>query len=169
MCAQSVTQSSLTLWDPLDYSPWGSFVHGISQARILEWVSISYSRGSSWPRDQMCIFCIAGGFVATELPGKYMLRHGSHLQFLQWHVGLLWWLKWSKICLQCKKPGFNSGIGKIPWRREWQPTPVFLPGESHGQRSLADYQSMGSHKVGHNWATNTFTFWWHVTFWVGYY
>ena len=33
----------------------------------------------------------------------------------------------------------RSWIGKIPWRREWQPTPVFLPGEFHGQRSLADY------------------------------
>jgi len=32
---------------------------------------------------------------------------------------------------------FNPWVGKVPWRREWQPTPVFLPGESHGQRSLA--------------------------------
>jgi len=91
----------------------------------------------------MYIFCIAGGFFATELPGKYMLRHGSHLQFLQWHVGLLWWLKWSRICLQCKKPGFSSCTGKIPWRREWQPTPVFLPGESHGQRSLVGWSPWG--------------------------
>ena len=44
-----------------------------------------------------------------------------------------------KICLQCRRPGFNSLVGKIPWRRKWQPTPVFLPGESHGQRSLAGY------------------------------
>ena len=40
----------------------------------------------------------------------------------------------------------QSWIGKIPWRREWQPTPVFLPGEFHGQRSLADY--VGSQRVG---------------------
>ena len=33
----------------------------------------------------------------------------------------------------------NPWVGKIPWRRAWQPTPVFLPGESHGQRSLAGY------------------------------
>ena len=38
-------------WDPMDYSPPGSSVHGISQARILQWVAISFSRGSSWPRD----------------------------------------------------------------------------------------------------------------------
>ena len=40
------------------------------------------------------------------------------------------------ICLQCRRPGFHPLIRKIPWRREWLPTPVFLPGESHGQRSL---------------------------------
>ena len=44
---------------------------------------------------------------------------------------------------RCKRHGFNPWVGKIPWRRAWQPTPVFLPGESHGQRSLAGY--MGSH------------------------
>ena len=38
-----------------------------------------------------------------------------------------------------KRCRFNSWIGKIPWRRAWQPTSVFLPGESHGQRSLAGY------------------------------
>ena len=42
--------------------------------------------------------------------------------------------------------GFDSWVGKIPWRRPWQPTPVFLPGESHGQRSLAGY-SPWSHRV----------------------
>ena len=38
-----------------------------------------------------------------------------------------------------RKCAFNPWVGKIPWRRAWQPTPVFLPGESHGQRSLAGY------------------------------
>ena len=40
------------------------------------------------------------------------------------------------VCLQCGRPGFDPWVGKIPWRRKWQPTPVFLRGESHGQRSL---------------------------------
>ena len=39
----------------------------------------------------------------------------------------------------CRRPGFDLGVGKIPWRRKGQPTPVFLPGESHGQRSLVGY------------------------------
>ena len=50
-------QSCPTLCDPMDYSPPSSSVHGILQARILEWVAISFSRGSSQPRDQSCISC----------------------------------------------------------------------------------------------------------------
>ena len=42
-----------------------------------------------------------------------------------------------RTCLQCRRLGFDPWVKKIPWRREWQPTPIFLPGEFHGQRSLA--------------------------------
>ena len=42
-------------------------------------------------------------------------------------------------CRRCKKHGFNPWVGKIPWRRAWQPTPVFLPGNFHGKRSLEGY------------------------------
>ena len=41
-------------------------------------------------------------------------------------------------------PGFDRWVGKIPWRRKWQPTPVFLPGKSHGPRSLVGYHPLGS-------------------------
>ena len=57
-CACSVAQSCLTLCDPMDCSP-PDFIHGISQASILEWVAISYSRESFWPRDQTHISCIS--------------------------------------------------------------------------------------------------------------
>ena len=50
-----------------------------------------------------------------------------------------------RICLQCRRPRFDPGVGKIPWRREWLSTAVFLPGELHGQGSLASY-STWSHK-----------------------
>ena len=46
-------------------------------------------------------------------------------------------------CRRCRRGGFDPWIGKIPWRREWLSTPVFLPGKSHGQRSLADYSPRG--------------------------
>ena len=48
-------------------------------------------------------------------------------------------------CLQDRRSGFNPWVRKIPWRRAWQPTPVFLPGVSHGQRSLVGF-STWSHK-----------------------
>ena len=53
-------KSCPTLCDPVDCRPSGSSVHGISQARILEWVAISFSMGSSQPRDRTQVFCIAG-------------------------------------------------------------------------------------------------------------
>ena len=53
-------------------------------------------------------------------------------------------------------PGSVPGVGKVPWRRVWQPTPVLLPGKSHGRRSLVGYLlSMQSHRVWHDWETNT--------------
>ena len=45
----------------------------------------------------------------------------------------------SRICPQCMRCRLNPWVRKIPWRRVWQPTPLFLPGESHGQRSLVGY------------------------------
>ena len=48
-----------------------------------------------------------------------------------------------KVCLQCRRPRFNPLVGKIPWRRKWQPTPVLLPGKSYGWRSLVGYSPWG--------------------------
>ena len=46
-------------------------------------------------------------------------------------------------CRKCKRHEFNPWVRKIPWGRKWQPTPVFLPGQFHGQRSLVDYSPWG--------------------------
>ena len=54
----SVSVSCPTLWDPMDHRTPGCSVHGIPQTRILEWVATSFSKGSSWPRDQTHISCI---------------------------------------------------------------------------------------------------------------
>ena len=79
MHARSAAQSCLTLCDPMDCSPPGSSVHGIFQARILEWVAISSSTGSSWPRDQTRVSYIS-------CSGRQILYHslplGSPLQEL---------------------------------------------------------------------------------------
>ena len=72
----SVAQSCLILCDPLNGSPPGSSVHGISQTRILEWVAISSSRGSSQPRDRSWASHIAGKFftVWATREGQYYIK-----------------------------------------------------------------------------------------------
>ena len=76
----------------------------------------------------------------TEEPGGLQsmewqrLRHG-----LVTKPYLLWWLSGKESACQGKRRRFDPWVGKIHWRRKWQPTPVFWPGESHGQRSLAGY------------------------------
>ena len=62
MVLVSVSQSCPTLCDPVDCSPPGSSVHEIFQARILEWVAISFSKGSSQSRDRTRVSCTAGRF-----------------------------------------------------------------------------------------------------------
>ena len=71
--------------------------------------------------------------------------------------------QWWRICLQCRQPrthGFDPWVGKTPWRRKWRPTPVFLPGKSHEQRSLAGYSPWGHKRVG-QFFSNSFI-WWRV-------
>ena len=60
---------------------------------------------------------------------------------------LSWWLRGWRICLQCGIPRFDPWVWKIPWRREWLPTLIFLPGEFHGQRSLVGYSSWTSKEL----------------------
>ena len=82
------------------------------------------------------------------------------LYYSTWNseIWALWWLRWYRICLQCRRLGFGPWFRKIPWRRKWQPPPVFLPGEVHGQNSLGGCSPWGSQRVGHDWVTNIFTF-----------
>ena len=67
-------------------------------------------------------------------------RPRDHQDSLQ---GLPRWLSGKEPTCQCRRRRFYPWAGKTPWRRKWQPTPVFLPGESHGQRSLAGYSPWG--------------------------
>jgi len=113
------------------------------QPQMLTWAGVrepSFHSGHG-----TCILRQAewGGGVCCEWPWGRVLPH---------------WLGWvgrfelqfspgssdgKRICLHCRRPRFDSWVRKIPWRREWQPTPVFLPGESHGQRGLAGYSPCG--------------------------
>ena len=75
-----VTQSCLTLWDPVDCSPPGSSIHGILQARILEWVAISFSKGSSWPGIEPRSPSLQADALTSEPPGKPLLGINSQIK-----------------------------------------------------------------------------------------
>ena len=77
-------------------------------------------------------------------PVKLINIYVSQNYLLPLLLGLPWWLSGKESTCQCrrqKRLGFNPSVRKIPWRRRWQPSPVFLLGESHGQRSLVGYGS----------------------------
>ena len=89
-----VARSCPTLCDPMDCSPPGSSVHGILQARVLEWGAIAFSRGSSWPRDRIWVSRIVGRcftiWATREVPrgNRYSACH------------LLWWaLPVRELCM----------------------------------------------------------------------
>ena len=149
-------QSCLTLCDPRDGSPLGSSVPGILQARILEWVAISFSNAWKWKvkvkslgRARLLATPWTAAHQAPPSMGfsrqEYSLGKNKFILFatnLQRDVMLL-------VAQKVKDPsgiwdsGFGSWIGKIPWRREWQHTSVFLPGEFQAQRNLAGYSPQG--------------------------
>ena len=81
-------QASPTLWDAIDWSPSGSSIHGILQARTLEWVAMPSSRGSSRSRDQTHIShgsCIAGGFFTPEPLGKSFDYYNYYFKIFCFH------------------------------------------------------------------------------------
>ena len=63
--------------------------------------------------------------------------------------GVLWGLSCKESACQCRRCAFSLWVQKIPWRKKWQLTSVYLPGESHGQRRLAGYSPCGCKSVGH--------------------
>ena len=109
-------QSCPTLCDPMDCSPSGSSVYGILQARILEWVAMPYSRGSSWPRDRTsisCISCIASGFFIIEPAGRPPAAGGG--------LSLVF------LAHSCLTPVAVSIIpGPFPWEKEIYLHIIFL-------------------------------------------
>ena len=68
-------------------------------------------------------------------------------------LGLPWWAQTIKNPPVMRRPGLDPWVGKILWRKVWQPTPVFLPGESPWAEEPGGLQSMGSHRVTHEWVT----------------
>ena len=139
-------------------------VYEISQARILDWVAISFSRESSRPRNRTCVSCIDRQILyhwATREAHIYLLTYNWYIICCTYsekavapHSSTLAW----KI-LWTEEPGRLQSMRSVRvrhdwatslslftflhWRRKWQPTPAFLPGESQGQRSLVGCRLWG--------------------------
>ena len=95
-------QSCPMLCEPMDCSPLGSSVHVILQARILDWVAIFFSRGSSWPRDQTWVSCIAGGcFTVWATREGYEITQPIKTNHAIFQDFLSHFLRWSTLCLWC--------------------------------------------------------------------
>ena len=137
-------------------------------SRPKEWVAVPFSRGSSQPGIQPRSPTLQVGSLPAEPPGKPKNTGVGSLSLLQGNLpdpgfepgspilqmdslptellGI-----WASFLPQtvkdppcrCRRHRLDPRVGKIPWRRQWQPTPVFLPEESHGQRSLAGYSPWG--------------------------
>ena len=69
-------------------------------------------------------------------------------------TGLPWWLRGQSICLQGRRPGFDPWVGKIPWRRRWQPHSSMLAWRIPWMEEPGRLQSMGSQRAGNDWATS---------------
>ena len=104
----------------------------------------------------ICRLYIFFGEVTVGMFLRYLLRLFTLLLLLSIKSSLYIFIP---VLCQMSFPGSsvvknlpaNAGdMGLIPWRRKWQPTPVFLPGKSHGQRSLASYSPWGHKRVGNN-------------------
>ena len=136
----------------MNCSPPGSFVHGILQARVLEWIAVSSFRGSSQPRDQIHVFWIGKQILyhwATwEAQDNFNIRYTRYSEkaMAPHSSTLAWQIPWTEEPCRLQSMGL-LGVRRdwatslslftfMQWRRKWQPTPVFLPGESQGQRSL---------------------------------
>ena len=129
-------QSCLTLSDLMDCSLPGSSIHGIFQARVLEWVAIAFSEEISSLSHSIVFLYFLHSFKKSFWE-KAMVPHSSTLA---------WRIPWME------EPGGLQSVGSLGvghdsatslslfafmhWRRKWQPTPVFLPGESQGWWSL---------------------------------
>ena len=124
-------QSCPTLCDPIDGSPPGSSVPGILQARILEWVAISFSRGSSWSSDRTQVSHITGRFFTTWVtrevkadPRSSVKRQVFHQWYTQggWVSETLYWVEEARVRITVWSRLYSSDILKQvkpwSWRRD---------------------------------------------------
>ena len=139
MLVVSCVRLFLTLWTVACQT---LFSMDYFQAKILEWIAISFSRDLPNPGIEHTSPVLAGGFFTT----------GPQIQLYE-DSNTAWWLSGKESACKTGDTGSIPGSGRFSWRRKWQPTPVFLPRESYGQRSLGGYNPLDFKGVGQNLAT----------------
>ena len=106
------------------------YLNNVGNYQLYTEYSIGEWKREIWPNMEIKLWCL--GWVSKDdwevRRNKIYLREWAFLM-----------PQMAKNLPAMRDPGFDPWVGKIPWRRAWQPTPVFLSGESHGQRRLADY------------------------------
>ena len=95
-------------------------------------------------------------YLVVQSSSQTLRAHPCSIGFHYRKQGLPRWLSGKKSACQCRRLGFDPWVRKICWSGKWQPTPVFLPGKSHGQRSLAGYSPRGHKELDTTeWLTHT--------------
>ena len=126
----------------MDCSLPGSSVHGIFQAVdchfLLQGIFPTQGLNPGLPHCRQTLYCLS--HQGSPIPVGLVLK---------------WIISWEGFpggaigkepacqCRKCERHGFDPRFGTIPWRTTWEPSPIFFPGESHGQRRLACYSSWG--------------------------
>ena len=110
---------------------------------LKKYNKVNVERVTRWPQE-------AGGKAAITI--LWLRGFAKELTFETRHKwqGASLVAQMVRICLQFRRPGFNPWVRKIPWKRAWQPTPVFLPGGSPWTEESGRLQSMESQRVGHD-------------------
>ena len=144
------THSSTLAWKMPWTEGWWAAIHGVAKSRTLrDFTSLScIGKGNGTPLQCSCLENPRVGAawwaaVYGVARGRTRLKRLSSSSGSTPLYGLPWCLGWSRVHPQSRGPRFDPWVGKLSWRRKWQPTPVFLPGEFHGQRSLVGYTVHG--------------------------
>ena len=134
-----------------------------TQSAKTEWLSLSYNT---------CLFLTyftlynknyTSLHITTNDPILFLFMPEQYFIVYTCH-GLPRWLTGKESACQCRRHGYYPWVGKILWRREWQHTPVFLPGASHGRRSLAGSSLWGLKRAGRDLVTKTTATYMHQIF-----